>query len=188
MEEDKYCLVITEWSLEDIKERYKNIKSIDSVIDIGEYVEKYFNSLNAFITSNNLLISDIKKQNLYFNDSFISIRENAIGVINNILKIVKPFREYFKEIVGDGSIFQILNCGFLKRDFNKLFEELYVEFGSAFRSTSDLLLTICVFEFIMIILMLFIVASLKKNKGENIYNLSGSLIDEQKGEKETELN
>ena len=101
---------------------------------------------------------------------------------------MKPFREGYKEIVGDGSIFEILNCGFLKRDFNKLFEELYVEFGSSFRSTSDLLLTICVFEFIMTLLMLFIVASLKKNKDEDTYNLSGSLIDGEKEKKVTELN
>ena len=162
----KFCLLIEEWKLEDIKERYKNIKSNNESIDINEVIESYFNSINKCISSNNELISDIENNTIKFNDSIIKIRNNAIDTLNSVLGVVQPFRESFREIVGEGSIFNILNCNFLKRDFNKLLEELYVEFGSAFRSTSDILFSICAFEVVMTLLTLIIIAHLIQKKKE----------------------
>jgi hypothetical protein len=163
----KFCLLIEEWKLEDIKERYKNIKSNNESIDINEVIESYFNSINKCISSNDELISDIENNTIKFNDSIIKIRNNAIDTLNSVLGVVKPFRESFREIVGDGSIFDILNCNFFKRDFNKLLEELYVEFGSTFRSTSNIILCICVFEFVMTLLMLIIIGGLIKKKDKS---------------------
>jgi hypothetical protein len=163
----KLCLVIEEWNLDDIKERYKNIKLNNESIDINEIIESYFTSINKCISSNDELISDIEKNNTKFNESFIIIKNNSIEALNSILGVVQPFRESFREIVGEGSIFNILNCNFFKRDFNKLLEELYDEFGTAFRSTSDILFSICAFEVIMTLLTLIIIASLIKKKDKS---------------------
>ena len=176
---DKFCLVIEEWKLEDIKERYKNIKSNNVSIDINKVIESYFNSINKCILSNDELILDIQANNTKFNESIIKIRNNAIEALNSVLAVVQPFRESFREIVGEGSIFNILNCNFFKRDFNKLLEELYEEFGTSFRSTSDILFSICTFEFIMTLLTLIIIASRIKKKdksGENEDNEDNDLM------------
>ena len=176
---DKFCLVIEDWKLEDIKERYKNIKSNNESIDINKVIESYFISISNCISSNDELISDIEKNNTKFNESIIKIRNSSIDALNSVLGVVKPFRESFREIVGEGSIFNILNCNFFKRDFNKLLEELYVEFGSAFRSTSDILLSICAFEVVMTLLTLIIITNLIKKKdksGENDDNEDSELM------------
>ena len=176
---DKFCLVIEDWKLEDIKERYKNIKSNNESIDINKVIESYFISISNCISSNDKLISDIEKNNTKFNESIIKIRNSSIDALNSVLGVVKPFRESFREIVGEGSIFNILNCNFFKRDFNKLLEELYVEFGSAFRSTSDILLSICAFEVVMTLLTLIIITNLIKKKdksGENDDNEDSELM------------
>ena len=110
---------------------------------------------------------------------FHQMRNSSIDALNSVLGVVKPFRESFREIVGEGSIFNILNCNFFKRDFNKLLEELYVEFGSAFRSTSDILLSICAFEVVMTLLTLIIITNLIKKKdksGENDDNEDSELM------------
>ena len=161
---DKFCLVIEEWKLEDIKERYKNIKSNNESIDINDVIESYFNSISKCISSNDELISDIEKNNTKFNESIIRIKNKAIDALNSILGVVKPFRDSIREIVGAGSIFNILTCNFFKRDFNKILEELYVEFGSAFKSTSNIILSICALEFVMTLLMLIIIGDLIKKK------------------------
>ena len=176
---DKLCLVIEEWKLEDIKERYKNIKSNNESIDINEVIESYFISITKCISSNDELITDIEKNNTKFNESIINIRNKAIDTLNSVLGVVKPFRDSFIEIVGDGSIFNILNCNFFKRDFNKLLEELYVEFGSTFKNTSNIILSICALEFVMTLLMLIIIGSLIKEKyksGENEDNENNELM------------
>jgi len=161
---DKFCLVIEEWKLEDIKERYKNIKSNNESININEVIESYFNSISKCISSNDELISDIEKNNTKFNESIIQIRNKAIDALNSILGVVKPFRDSIRDIVGAGSIFNILTCNFFKRDFNKLLEVLYVEFGSTFKSTSNIILSICALEFVMTLLMLIIIGDLIKKK------------------------
>ena len=161
---DKLCLVIEEWTLEDIKDRYKDIKLNNESINISEVIEAYYNSINKCISSNDELLSDIQRKNIKFNESIIEVRDNAINTLKNVLGVVGPFRDGFREIVGEGSIFNILNCNFFKRDFNKLLEELYDEFGTTFRSTSDIFFSICVFEVFMTLLTLIIIASRIKKK------------------------
>ena len=83
-------------------------------------------------------------------------------MLSTLLNIVKPFRESFRDIVGDGNILEILNCSFWRRDFNKLLEVLYEEFGNTLIKLSDLFFTICVFENILTFLIIIFVASLQK--------------------------
>ena len=110
------------------------------------------------------LLNKIKDQNKVYNNSFISISKEEVNVLNNIKDIITPLRETFNEIVGDGSIFEILNCQFLKRDFNKVIEQLYNSFGSTFKVTSTLLLMISGFEIVMTLLILIIMTSLGKKE------------------------
>jgi hypothetical protein len=164
VEENDNCLVITEWSPEDIKERYKNIKSNKDDVVIINIVQKYYKSIIEFMNSHNNLMDDIIKQNSQFNNSFISIGKEEIQVLENIKAIIKPFREIFEEIVGNGSIFEILNCQFLKRDVNKVLEQLYDGFGSSFKVTSNLLLMISVYELAMTLVILIVVTAVQKKK------------------------
>ena len=165
---EKSCLILTEWKNEEIQERYKEIKSKDE-ININEIIDNYYNSIINCVSSNEELVSEIKKQNNRFKQEFVDLKKNIIEIFNNILKVVKPFRESYSSIVGDGSIFNILNCNFFKRDFNKLLEVLYIEFGTTFRKTSDIFLTICIFESIMTLLTLVIIEGfLKKDKNVEV--------------------
>ena len=81
---------------------------------------------------------------------------------------VELYRKYrpqtFEEIVGNGSIFEILNCQFLKRDVNKVLEQLYDGFGSSFKVTSNLLLMISVYELAMTLVILIVVTAVKKSE------------------------
>ena len=164
VEETGSCLVITEWSLEDIQERYQNIKTKEDDAFIINVVEKYYKSINDFMDSHNTLMDDIIKQNKIFNNSFISIGKEEIHVLENIKGIIKPFRESFEEIVGDGSIFEILNCQFLKRDVNKVLEQFYDGFGSTFKVTSTLLIMISIYELAMTLVILILVTAVKESK------------------------
>lgn len=159
----KKCLVITEWKEEDIISRYKEIQSINETI-ILEEIKNYYKSINEFVKSKDDLIDAIKEENSKFNISLNDIKNKAIKMLTNILNLVKPFRESFRDIVGDGNIFDILNCSFLKRDFNKLMQVLYEEFGSTFRKTSDLFFIICVFQIFMTLFILVIIADFKYNQ------------------------
>ena len=78
--------------------------------------------------------------------------------------------ESYKDIVGSESIFEILNCNFLKRDVNKIIEELYNDFGKTFKDTSTLLLIISIFELCMTIAILFIMKGFKKQESKKIQN------------------
>ena len=164
LEENSSCLVITEWSLEGIQERYQNILSNKDEVVILDTVEKYYKSINEFMNSHNNLMNDIIDKNSEFNNSFISIGKEEIRVLENIKGIIKPFREIFEEIVGNGSIFEILNCQFLKRDVNKVLEQLYDGFGSSFKVTSNLLLMISVYELAMTLVILIVVTAVKKSE------------------------
>ena len=163
-EEGSCCLVITEWSLEEIQNRYKNITTKEGDALIINVVEKYYKSINEFMDSHNNLMDDIIKQNKIFNNSFISIGKEEIHVLENIKGIIKPFREAFEEIVGDGSIFEILNCQFLKRDINKVLEQFYDGFGSTFKVTSTLLIMISIYELAMTLVILILVTAVKESK------------------------
>ena len=158
------CLVITEWSLEQIQNNYKDIKSNNDKVVILDIVEKYYKSINEFMDSHNNLMNDIIEKNSEFNNSLINIGKEEIKVLENIKGIIKPFREIFEEIVGNGSIFEILNCQFLKRDVNKVLEQLYDGFGSSFKVTSNLLLMISAYELAMTLVILIVVTSVKESK------------------------
>ena len=114
--------------------------------------------------SHNNLMNDIIEKNSEFNNSFINIGKEEIKVLENIKGIIKPFREIFEEIVGNGSIFEILNCQFLKRDVNKVLEQLYDGFGSSFKVTSNLLLMISAYELAMTLVILIVVTSVKESE------------------------
>ena len=66
--------------------------------------------------------------------------------------------------MGDGSIFEILNCQFLKRDINKVLEQFYDGFGSTFKVTSTLLIMISIYELAMTLVILILVTAVKESK------------------------
>lgn len=168
-EEPQRCLIISEWNLKDALDLYKNIEPRDKSINLTQQIENHFNSIKSFLSSNNELISAIKEQNKIFNQSFINIGEEEINVLNNIKNIIIPFRDTYNEIVGDKSIFEILNCNFLKRDVNKVIEILYDSFGSTFKVTSTLFIMISAYEIAITLVVLIVIASLnKQNKSKEI--------------------
>jgi len=167
-EEKQMCLVLSEWNLEDIADRYKDIQSNDHT-NILQQVEKYYNSINDFIVSNNELIGSIKEQNTAFNNSFSNIGKEEVKVLNGIKDIIIPFRDSYIEIVGDKSIFEILNCKFLKRDVTKVIEVLYDSFGSSFQVTATLFIMISCYELAITLVVLIVFASLKKKEIRSEY-------------------
>ena len=162
LSENGSCLIISEWSEDEIKERYK-----DS--DKSEEILGYYKSINNYLEDNKILISTIKDKNELFRDNFKTIGAKDIELLDETKEIIKPLRESYEEIVGNNSIFEILNCKFLKRDVNKIMEELYKSFGKTFKTTSTLFLLISVYELAMTLFILFIMKGFSnKNSSKNI--------------------
>lgn len=183
----KSCLVITEWDYESITNRYKEVRSTDGS-NIQEVAGKYYTSITECLASYNSNIKEMVNKTDDFNESFEYLRDNSILIFDNVLKFIKPLKKTYTEIVGDGSIFSLLNCNFMKRDFNKLFQEIYEEFGASFRTTSDIFLTVCFFQMVMTFLLLFIIAAIRKddNSTNNFEGNSDYALKDVKEEKLTD--
>ena len=124
----------------------------------------YYKSITAYLDSAGELVSQIILKNSKFNASFYHIGQEGISGLEDLKNITVPLKETYNEIVGeDNSIFEILNCKFLKRDVNKILVEMHDSFGSTFKNTSTLLLLISVFELGVTI---FILAMAKSNERE----------------------
>jgi hypothetical protein len=162
--DEKCCLIITEWGLNEIKMRYENIEPKETITPT---VENYYNSIMSYINENELIKNEIISQNEDFEKDFKTLGDNIIGVLKNILDLFKPLRQGFDEIIGNNAIFEILNCKFIKRDINKVIEELYNSFGDTFKSTSTLLLMISAYELAMTLIILAIMKSFKQEKTTN---------------------
>ena len=160
------CLYIRDWTVDEIKNMYSGLSSTDSSINIADVVKNYYNSITSFLDSNDNLIGEIKEKHRYFNDSFIEIKNKEIELLNKITNVITPLRDIYKEKIMDGSIFEIMNCKFIKRDVNKVLEVLYEEFGGTFKTTSNLFLAISVSELVLTILVMIIMKSFKATQTE----------------------
>ena len=170
----KNCLVITEWTSEKIETRYENIQSTDPSITISDVTKKYCESINGCINGHNENVDNMIADNVIYNSSFDIIRNNSIQILDHVINFIRPLRENYSEIVGGNSILEILNCNFMKRDFNKLFEVIYKEFGRSFKSTAEILLIICIFQVIMTYIMLLVIDGLRhKYEGNGNIQVSG---------------
>ena len=165
--EKKYrCLVITEWTIEEIQERYSAIKSKEEGIIISNIAKQYYNSINNFMKDNKDLINNIIDKNEEFDSSMNNIKESEIGILNNTREVITPLREIYNKAVDKGSIFGIMNCKFINRDLNKVVETLYKDIGGTFRSTSNIFLGIAGCELLITIFVLIIMKSLRANMTE----------------------
>ena len=157
-EEEGRCLVIQEWTEQEIIEEYQGFSTFDEI-------KKYYKSISEYLNSMEALISEIKVKNNDFNTSFNLITNEEMDGLSDIKDKIIPLKETYNEIVGeDNSIFEILNCKFLKRDVNKILEEMYDSFGNTFKNTSTLLLLISGFELGMTIFILVIIKSKGRKK------------------------
>ena len=158
------CLVITEWSAKDIEDRYNSIEPKDSSIILKDVILKYHNSICQFMEENTALMKEIINKNNDFNAAFIEIKNSEINLLNNITNITTPLRQIYEGNIGNGSIFEIMNCKFIKRDTNKIVEILYNKFGDTFKDTSIIFLVISFCEIILTIFVLTIMKALKAGK------------------------
>ena len=156
-DESGRCFIISEWSEEEIGKIYTGMDHYQTIID-------YYNSITGYLDSAGELVSQIIIKNNEFNASFYYIKQEGISGLENINNTIVPLKESYNEIAGeDNSIFEILNCKFLKRDVNKILVEMHDSFGGTFKNTSTLLLLISAFELGMTI---FILAMAKSNERE----------------------
>lgn len=147
--ENKYCLIITEWTYNQIEERYNENDYLQDIL-------KYYTSIINYMKDNTELISIIKSKNEDFRNYFLAMKAKDIELLDETKEFISPLRKSYEEIVGKNSIFEILNCKFLKRDVNKIMEELYNSFGKTFKTTSNLFLLISFYELAMTLFILFI--------------------------------
>ena len=155
------CLVITEWSESDIQARYSSLVPKDSSDNILEVILKYFNSINKFMEENTKLMEEIINKNKDFNNSFNEIKISEINILNDITNIIQPLRNIYEGTIANGSIFEIMNCKFIKRDTNKVVEILYNKCGGTFKDTSLIFLIISVCEILLTIFVLTVMKSIK---------------------------
>lgn len=152
LSENEHCLVITKWTRDQIEKRYKDFEPST----IQNEVLLYYDSITEYMKDTEKLIDEVKAKNDEFRDSFKSICQKDIDLLNQTKEIIRPLRESYEEIVGDNSIFEILNCKFLKRDVNKIMQELYDSFGVSFLNISTLFILISVSELCMTFFILLI--------------------------------
>ena len=157
-------MVITEWSAKDIEDRYNSIEPKDSSIILKDVILNYRNSICQFMEENTALMKEIINKNNDFNAAFIEIKNSEINLLNNITNITTPLRQIYEGNIGNGSIFEIMNCKFIKRDTNKIVEILYNKFGDTFKDTSIIFLVISFCEIILTIFVLTIMKALKAGK------------------------
>ena len=155
LEEDKiYCLAIKEWNKEAIEKKYQSCVFKDEAIE-------YFGTITNFLKENNNLINELETKNREFESSLNIMKESEKEILYDVRNIIKPLRELFESNINGGSIFEIMNCRFVKRDFNKFIEILYDEFGGPFKTTSNLFIAISVAEILLTIFVLIIMKSLR---------------------------
>ena len=154
------CLVITEWSEDEIEERYKDILS-NNGINITVKAADYLKSIKNFMNSNTNLINQIKDTNNKFNESFNDIMRSEKEILNKVKDTITPLRRLYEDVIKDGSIFDIMNCKFVKRDVNKVIAVLYDEFGGPFKTTSNLFIAISVAEILLTLFVLIIMKGLR---------------------------
>lgn len=165
LSENEHCLVITEWTRKQIEERYADFEPAT----IKNDTLLYYDSITKYMNDTKKLIEEVKAKNDEFRDSFKSICQKDIDLLNQTKEIIRPLRESYEEIVGDNSIFEILNCKFLKRDVNKIMQELYDSFGESFLNISTLFILISVFELFMTFFILLIMKAFgNKTTSEDI--------------------
>ena len=166
---NQFCLVISEWNSESISERYDSVSKKDDILD-------YFNSIISYLESYKNIIEGMKEENKpFFINQSDNISKSEIEITKKyIKKVLDPFVTSYYDIVGENSIFDILNCNFLKRDVNRIMEELYEEFGKTFQDTSTLLLVISIFELGMSFLVLFIMKGFKHLKSKESLEIEKS--------------
>ena len=157
-DESERCFIISEWTEEEIENIYTGKDHYQTIID-------YYKSITGYLDSARELVSQIIIKNNEFNASFYHIKQEGINGLENIKNSIVPLKETYNEIAGeDNSIFEILNCKFLKRDVNKILVEMHDSFGGTFKNTSTLLLLISAFELGMTIFILAIVKSNEREK------------------------
>ena len=165
LNEYENCLVITKWTRDQIEKRYEDFEPAT----IQNEVLLYYDSITEYMKDTEKLIEEVKAKNDEFRDSFKSICQKDIDLLNQTKEIIRPLRESYEEIVGDNSIFEILNCKFLKRDVNKIMQELYDSFGVSFLNISTLFILISVSELCMTFFILLIMKAFgNKIKSEDI--------------------
>ncbi len=150
------CLVIREWTEEQIKERYGDNSDINTAKK----------NIDNCLDDNDKLIDEIINKNGVFKDKFVEIKDSEIGFLNYTLSVITPLRNIYIEYISEGSIFDILNCGFIKRDFNKVMDTLYTDFAGDFKMTSNLFLAISAIELILTIFVLIIMKAVKAQSSD----------------------
>ena len=153
---EKNCIVMKEWSQEYINNRYNESTNFEEIKTRKKYIDD-------FLKSHENLMKEIIRKNGEFKQRYTQVKESEVGFLDYILSIVTPLRKIYIEFISDGSIFDMLNCGFIKRDFNKVLDTLYNEFGSDFKITSNLFLTISAVELLLTISVLIIMKAIKAN-------------------------
>ena len=164
---DGSCLVISEWSDEDVNKRYKDLKT-DSGEECLTKILSYYNSIKKFLDENTNLLDDISKSIEGFNQIFKENVNKEIVIIDGIWDAVKPMKDLYQEFVGDGSIYEMFNCGFLKRDVNILLEVLNKDLSASLKTASNVFIAIGVFEFVLTLFILVLMKSFSNNNNRGI--------------------
>lgn len=153
-ENSKYCLVVEEWELDDIINRYNQVKIKESDETSAVQAESYFTSITEFLKNNNELLENLKDKNNEFKEDFRSIINDEKNVLSNIKTTIQPIRNIFEDIVGNNSIFKMLTCKFLKRDLNKILDEMSNSLGDKLGTIGIIFFIIAFSEFILTLFIL----------------------------------
>jgi len=133
------CLVIPEWSSSTISSRYQSLKTNCPTATNALYSDAqtanvaYYSSMNSYYYSNSALLNKMIYDNTnQLNPQMSSTMNSLLTTINNVQGVVNPLTNLLFSLVGDNSIFAMINCFFIGLDINNI---AYV-FGGSFGTSS----------------------------------------------------
>ena len=166
-QEDNTCYVITKWDKNSVGEYYK-----DKLNGGEENIQKYYTKVMEFWTNVETDMKKIIQKQEEFYSDVETLKQLQINYINILISTTNPDGKG-----ADSTTFNLnnlLNCGFVKRDVNKVIEEIYSSLGMNMMFTGFLLFFISLFEFIAsVFIMLFFAGAYFKAEREDIAKAKG---------------
>lgn len=116
--QDPSCLIFKEWSASQVTSRYSLIPGGCSTTtgspdftSVPAAINAYNSAFNTYSAQNTNLINQLESETAKLNGGFVSMSNKLLDLLNNVDGIILPLVKIFNQYVGNGGIFDLVNCG-----------------------------------------------------------------------------
>ncbi len=110
------CLIFSEWSSSQVSARYSlaptgcGSTGSSDFSTIATASTAYFNAMSSYSNDNTNLINNLKTEHTNLDSSFVSMSEKLLDLLGKVDGIISPLVQIFKSLVGDSTLFTLINC------------------------------------------------------------------------------